>query len=82
MPAVGGGYTLVSGTSFAAPFVSSAAAMLMEYGIVEGNDMFLYGEKVKSYIISGARPILGISSYPDIRVGWGALCVDESIPSE
>ena len=82
VPTVGGGYTLVSGTSFATPFVSSAAAMLMEYGIVEGNDMFLYGEKVKSYIISGARQILGISSYPDIRAGWGALCVDESIPKE
>ncbi|MBO5387741.1 MAG: S8 family serine peptidase, partial [Lachnospiraceae bacterium] len=71
----GGGYELVTGTSFATPFVSSAAAMLMEYGIVNGNDLFLYGEKVKAYLIAAARPLLDFNSYPNNQSGWGALCV-------
>ena len=77
---VGGGYTRVTGTSFAAPFVSSGAAMLMEYGIVRGNDLFLYGEKVKAYLIRGAIKHYGFGDIPNDRVGWGALCVEESIP--
>ncbi len=43
--AVGGGVTVVSGTSFASPFVTGASALLMEWGIVRGNDPFLvWGE--------------------------------------
>jgi len=49
-------------------------------GIVRGNDPFLYGEKVKAYLRKGARPLRGIETYPDDRVGWGALCVAESLP--
>ena len=45
-PVPGGGYACVTGTSFAAPFVSGAAALLMEWGIVRGNDPFLYGADI------------------------------------
>ncbi len=77
---VDGGYTVVTGTSFAAPFVASAAAMLMEYGIINGEDVFLYGEKVKAYLISGASSLLGGDSLPNIQSGWGLLCVEDSFP--
>ncbi len=40
--AVGGGYAQFTGTSFATPFASGGAALLMEWGIVKGNDPYLY----------------------------------------
>lgn len=75
-----GGYSPVTGTSFAAPFVTGAAALLMQWGIVMGNDPYLYGEKVKAYLRKGAQPIRGVAEYPDSRVGYGALCVEGSLP--
>lgn len=71
---------VVSGTSFAAPFVSGSAALLMEWGIVRGNDPFLYGEKLKAYLRRGARPLRGGGKLPNNRVGYGALCLAQSIP--
>ena len=75
-----GGYEPVTGTSFATPFVTGAAALLMQWGIVMGNDPYLYGEKVKAYLRKGAKPIRGVARYPDARVGYGALCVENSLP--
>ena len=76
----GGGYGVASGTSFAAPFVSAGVAMLMQWGITDGNDPFLYGEKVKAYIINGARKLPGYKFWPNPYLGYGALCVSDSIP--
>lgn len=78
---VRGGYTRVSGTSYATPMVAGAAALLMEWGIVRGNDPYLYGEKLKAYLIKGARPISGEEELPNDRVGWGALCLADSLPT-
>lgn len=78
--AAGGGYASFTGTSFATPFVTGAAALLMEWGIVNRNDPYLYGEKVKAYLRRGARPLPGFDVYPNPQVGYGALCVRESIP--
>ena len=75
-----GGYEAVTGTSFAAPFVTGAAALLMQWGIINGNDPFLYGEKVKACLIRGARHLPGYDIWPNARVGYGSLCVSESLP--
>lgn len=79
-PAVNGGYQSVTGTSFATPVVVGSAALLMQWGIVNGNDPFLYGEKVKAYLRRGAKKLPGIAEYPNPLVGYGGLCVSNSIP--
>ena len=79
-PSAGGGYTGVTGTSFATPFVTGAAALMMEWGITRRNDPFLWGEKVKAYLRRGAQPLPGFDRYPNESVGWGRLCIEESIP--
>ncbi len=76
----GGGYAAVTGTSFAAPFVTGSAGLLMEWGIVDGNDPYLYGEKVKAYLRRGARQMPGFEVFPNPQVGYGALCVKDSLP--
>lgn len=73
-------YSTYTGTSFATPFVTGSAAMLMQWGIVNGNDQYLYGEKLKAYLIKGARHLPGFNTYPNAQVGWGALCVRDSLP--
>lgn len=80
-PVPGGGYRAFSGTSFATPFVTGSAALLMEWGIVQGNDPYLYGEKVKAYLRRGARQLPGYSEWPNALLGYGALCVRESLPA-
>lgn len=75
-----GGYTSRSGTSMATPFVTGSTALMMEWGIIEGNDPYLYGEKMKAFLIAGARKLPIESQYPNPTLGWGALCVRDSLP--
>ena len=77
----------------AAPFVTGAAALLMEWGIVRGNDLYMYGDKLKASLIKGAgekvfttasRAVSETTSqntkYPNPVTGWGTLCLLDSIP--
>lgn len=79
-PTPDNGYALFSGTSMAAPMVTGSAALLMEWGIVQGNDPYLYGEKVKAYLQKGARQLPFAEVYPNPLIGYGALCVEDSFP--
>lgn len=74
----GGGYDSFTGTSMAAPFVTGASALMMEWGIVLANDPFLYGQRIKAYLKKGARRKPGIS-YPDPVWGYGALCLKNTM---
>lgn len=77
--APGGGYASVTGTSFAAPAVTGSAALLLQWGIVDGNDAFLFGEKIKAWLCRGAKKLPSISVYPSPQVGFGSLCVADSL---
>ncbi len=77
---VNGGYTRVTGTSFAAPFVTGACAMMMQWGITDGNDPYLYGQKVKAYLRKGAVHLPRFEQWPNPAVGYGSLCVKNSLP--
>lgn len=74
----GGFYDTFTGTSGAAPFVSGTAALLMQWGIVLGNDEEMYAEKVKAYLLKGATRYKE-ENYPNKRDGYGALCIGKTI---
>lgn len=73
-------YDTFTGTSFATPVVSGSVALLMQWGIVQGNDPYLYGEKAKAYLQKGATPLSVEATYPNPRLGFGALCLRDSFP--
>lgn len=74
-----GGYTVLSGTSMATPHVTGAIALMMEWGIVQGKNPFLYGESVRTYLLRGTnRNVEGVT-FPDRRWGYGKLCLKSTM---
>jgi subtilisin family serine protease len=73
VPLPGIGTEKVSGTSFAAPYITGMSALLMEWGIIQKNDLYLYGERLKAALISMARPLGEKDTLPDSKIGWGKV---------
>jgi subtilisin family serine protease len=68
----------ISGSSVAAAIVGGASAMLLEWGIVKGNDPTMYAVKVKAYLIRGAMRREG-DIYPNIEWGFGKLNILDTL---
>lgn len=74
----GGGYDTYTGTSMAAPFAAGAAALMMEWGIVRGNDPFLYGQRVKAFLRRSANRQFS-TVFPSNQWGYGALSLCDAM---
>lgn len=75
----GGEFGPKSGTSMAAPHVSGICALLMEWGIVLGNDPFLYGDRLRYYLLRGAKRVRTEEVYPNPTWGYGEVCAKSAM---
>lgn len=69
------GLQRLDGTSYATPFVTGGAALLMERAILQGEDPYLYGEKMKAWLCRHAKSLSGAGELPNDKTGWGGLCI-------
>ncbi|MGL5346196.1 MAG: bifunctional germination protease/germinant receptor pseudoprotease CspBA [Peptostreptococcaceae bacterium] len=68
----GGNSGALSGTSMATPHVTGVCSLIHEWGIVKGNDTFLYSQKLKSLLLKSAKRLKG-QVYPNNSYGYGVL---------
>lgn len=77
-PSINGGFTSYVGTSTAAAITASAAALLLEWAVVEGNLRSMNTRIARGILIRGARRKSGVS-YPNNIEGYGRLDLQASI---
>ncbi len=68
-----------TGTSMATPHVAGIAGLMMEWGILRRNDPYLYGERLKYYLVTSARRTRTDIIYPDPSWGYGEVCLYNAI---
>ena len=62
-------------------YMASVLLMYLEElsGVGSSDDPFLYGEKMRAYLIRGAGVLPGFDRYPNPQTGWGTLCAYNSL---
>ncbi|WP_224038103.1 S8 family serine peptidase [Clostridium gelidum] len=78
-PVPNGSYDSKTGTSMATPQVSGICALIMQWGIVKGNDPYLFGQRLKYYLIRGAKRRRIDVIYPNPLWGYGEVCALDSL---
>ena len=73
----GGGYTTRTGTSVAAAHAAGAAALLLTWGVTNGNLPYMGTNEVKSVLIRGAKRENN-TMYPNNIYGYGKMDVIEA----
>jgi len=66
------GYGTKTGTSVAAALTAGAAALILEWGIIQGNVPSMDGDLVRTFLISGCTRDQNMV-YPNIKWGYGRL---------
>ena len=66
------GYGEMSGTSVAAAITAGACALMLQWGIVDENEMAMTTERIKAYLIRGSERDRLIE-YPNAQWGYGRL---------
>lgn len=61
-----------SGSSAATAITVGICALLLQWGIIDGNDITLYSIKMRSYLLYGADREVG-TTYPNRTTGYGFL---------
>lgn len=67
---VSGGITTFSGSSAATAIIAGACALLLQWGIIDGNDVTMYTKKIRSYLMYGASRNQ-MYRYPSREIGYG-----------
>lgn len=66
------GYGRMSGTGVASAFTAGACALLLQWGIVEGNNKLLNTYQTKTLLIRGCERDPGVI-YPNVQWGYGRI---------
>ncbi len=80
VPTLNDRYTINGGTSIAAAFTAGVVAMLLEWGIVNGNQTQFDTLQIKNFLIRGAKRDRNIT-YPNREWGYGILDVFNAFTS-
>lgn len=66
------GHGTMEGTSVAAALTAGAGALMLQWGIIEGNDVAITTYRIRAYLIRGAQRSPDIT-YPNPQWGYGSL---------
>ncbi|MGL4107505.1 S8 family peptidase [Clostridium sp. LP20] len=77
---ISGSRSTLSGSSAATAIVAGACAIVLQWGIIKGNDRSMTSKKVESYLVYGAdRKREDIQIYPNRNIGYGILNLFNSL---
>lgn len=71
------GLGTMDGTSVATAITSGASALMLQWGIVEGNDVALSTYQIRAYLVRGCNRSEGMI-YPNTQWGYGTLNLIQS----